>query len=111
MQMPGASVLAPTPRKMGANTTWKVDFTMPMASIGTTAPSTNLQISGVMKMQPNVVEVVIKTLRATSPPAMSVHRLDAWPPLMEPTSTMPAKIAPDAPIALAIKKANTGMIA
>ena len=61
LQKPGARVLKPTPRKIGAKTTWKVETTMPPASTGTTAPKTTLQINGVMKMQPRVVEVVINT--------------------------------------------------
>jgi hypothetical protein len=46
---------------MGAKTTWKVDTTIPPASTGTTAPRTSLQIRGVIKIHPRVVEVVIKT--------------------------------------------------
>mmetsp|Transcript_66946 Transcript_66946/g.81999 ORF Transcript_66946/g.81999 Transcript_66946/m.81999 type:complete len:218 (+) Transcript_66946:150-803(+) len=110
LQKLGARVLKPTPKKMGAKTTWKVETTMPPASTGTTAPKTNLQIKGVMKMQPRVVLVVIRTLKATSPPAINVQRFEAWPPLMEPTSTKPARMAPSAPIALAKMKANTGMM-
>ena len=44
-----------------------------------------LQSSGVIKMAPIVVHVVMRTESATSPLAMYVHRLEAWPPLMEPT--------------------------
>merc|ERR1740138_649772 len=73
----GASVFTPTPRKMGARTTWKVEYTIPIAFTGTTAPKIVWQMSGVITMQPSVVDVVIRTLRATSPPAMRVQRLDA----------------------------------
>ena len=57
----GTKVLKPTPRKIGAKTTWNVETTMPPASTGTTAPNTTLQIKGVIKMHPRVVEVVIRT--------------------------------------------------
>ena len=44
-----------------------------------------LHSSGVIKMAPIVVQVVMRTESATSPLAMYVHRLEAWPPLIEPT--------------------------
>mmetsp|Transcript_26465 Transcript_26465/g.63142 ORF Transcript_26465/g.63142 Transcript_26465/m.63142 type:complete len:218 (+) Transcript_26465:324-977(+) len=110
LQNLGTRVLQPTPKKMGAKTTWKVETTIPMASTGTTAPKTTLQINGVMTMQPKVVEVVMRTLRATSPPAIKVQRFDAWPPLMDPTKTRPANMAPSAPMAFASMNANKGMI-
>mmetsp|Transcript_2982 Transcript_2982/g.7252 ORF Transcript_2982/g.7252 Transcript_2982/m.7252 type:complete len:247 (-) Transcript_2982:323-1063(-) len=86
----GAAVLSATPRTMGTRTTWSEEMATPMASTGTMAPSRSLASSGVMTMVPSVVDVVMTTLRATSPRAMYVHRFDAWPPLMEPTRTRPA---------------------
>mmetsp|Transcript_77639 Transcript_77639/g.122523 ORF Transcript_77639/g.122523 Transcript_77639/m.122523 type:complete len:218 (+) Transcript_77639:298-951(+) len=110
LQSLGARVLSPTPKKMGNSTTWKVDHTIPAASTGTTAPSTKWQIKGVMKMHPRVVDVVMSTLRATSPPAIKVQRFDACPPLMDPTSTRPARIGPSAPMAFANTYANRGVM-
>ena len=78
------------PTKIGARTTCKVDTTIPAASTGTTVPRKVLHNKGVMKMAPIVVAVVMSTERATLPFAMKVQRFDAWPPLMEPTRTMPA---------------------
>ena len=78
------------PTKMGANTTCKVETTMPAASTGTTVPKKVLHRKGVMKMAPTVVAVVMSTLKATLPLAINVQRLEAWPPLMLPTKTMPA---------------------
>ena len=41
-------------------------------------------------MAPIVVAGVMSTERATFPLAINVHKLLAWPPLMEPTRTIPA---------------------
>ena len=68
-----------------------------------------LQMSGVIKMAPIVVQVVIRTERATSPFAMYAHRFDAWPPLIEPTRTMPAVSAAGRPIRLERPNARAGM--
>ena len=76
------------PTKMGP--AQQVDTTIPAASTGTTVPERCLHNKGVMKMAPMVVAVVMSTERATFPFAMNVQRFDAWPPLMEPTRTMPA---------------------
>lgn len=91
--------------------TCNVDFTMPIASTDTTVPSTILAIKGVMKIVPTVVAVVIITERATSPLAMYVHKLEAWPPLMEPTSTQPARNGGGRFSALAMKYASAGIMA
>ena len=88
-----------------------VDLAIPTASTGTTAPNKALQIKGVMKMAPTVVAVVINTLKATLPLAMYVHKLDACPPLMLPTKTMPANKAGLNPNPLANPKARMGIMA
>jgi len=110
LQSAGAMLFSKTPKKIGARTTWKVEMTIPTASIGTTAPRTSLQIRGVTTMHPSVVEVVISTLNATSPPAIKVHRFEAWPPLTAPTRTMPARIGPSAPIIFARANASAGIM-
>lgn len=65
------------PMTMGANTTCIVENAIPAASTGTTAPKIDLHNNGVMTMAPKVVAVVIKTLNATLPRAMYVHKLEA----------------------------------
>lgn len=54
-----------------------VERAIPAASTGTMVPRRNLHSSGVMKMAPSVVAVVIITDSATSPLAMYVHRFEA----------------------------------
>ena len=73
------------------------------------APSSTFEMSGVMKMAPMVVTVVMSTESATSPFAMYVHRLLACPPLIEPTRTMPAVSAVERPITLERPRAIAGM--
>lgn len=90
--------------------TWMVEMAIPTGSTGTTVPRTSLAMSGVMKMHPMVVEVVITTESATSPLAMYVQRLDACPPLMEPTSTRPARRAFGSARALPMARARSGII-
>jgi hypothetical protein len=63
-----------------------------------------------MTMAPIVVAVVMRTLKATLPRAMYVHKLLAWPPLMLPTSTIPAVRAGDKPNAWLSPSAKTGII-
>ena len=70
--------------------TWMVETAIPIAFTGTMAPRSHLQRRGVMKMALMVVAVVMMTERATLPFAMYVQRLEACPPLIEPTRTMPA---------------------
>mmetsp|Transcript_534 Transcript_534/g.2031 ORF Transcript_534/g.2031 Transcript_534/m.2031 type:complete len:223 (+) Transcript_534:237-905(+) len=106
----GTVALSVTPSAIGASTTWRVDMAMPMASTATMAPSTTLAMRGVMNTQPIVVEVVMSTDMATSPLAMYVHRFDACPPLMEPTSTRPATSAGLRPAALPRSMPRSGMI-
>ena len=105
----GNLAFASMPTMMGTRTTWTVEMATPTASTGTMAPRMSLQRRGVMKMAPTVVTVVISTDRATSPLAMYVHRLDACPPLMEPTRTMPAVRAGLRPKTLARPRAMAGM--
>jgi len=63
-----------------------------------------------MKMAPKVVAVVISTDRATFPRAMYVHKFEAWPPLMLPTSTIPATNALSRANAFPSPNANRGII-
>ena len=64
-------------REDGAAGAWMVEMATPSASTGTIAPRRSCESSGVMKIAPSVVTVVIITESATSPRAMYVHRLDA----------------------------------
>ena len=88
-----------------------VDLAIPAASTGTTAPKRDLQINGVMKMAPIVVAVVINTDKATFPLAMYVQRLEACPPLILPTKTIPASRAGSKWNALAKPNAKRGIMA
>jgi hypothetical protein len=83
---------------------------MPPASTGTTVPSIVLHKNGVIKIAPTVVAVVINTLSATFPLAMYVQRLLACPPLMLPTSTIPANSPASKPNALPRPSANSGIM-
>ena len=101
--------MASIPRTMGRRTTCTVEMATPTASTGTSAPSRSFAMRGVMKMAPTVVTVVMSTESATSPLAMYVQRLDAWPPLIEPTSTMPAVSAGESESAFERPSASNGM--
>ena len=107
----GANLLRLIPTAIGARTTWMVDIAIPAASTGTTAPKSPLHKSGVMKIAPRVVAVVMRTDSATLPLAMYVQRLDACPPLMDPTSTKPPRRDGSSPNALPSKRDRTGIIA
>lgn len=87
-----------------------VEYAIPAASTGTTAPSNPLQRSGVITIAPRVVAVVIKTDKATLPLAMYVQRLDACPPLMLPTKTIPAVNAGERLKARLRPSANRGIM-
>jgi len=63
-----------------------------------------------MNMQPTVVDVVMITLKATSPPAMRVHKLEDWPPLVHPRITMPTKTLSSNLKTLEIMNASMGMM-
>jgi hypothetical protein len=63
-----------------------------------------------MTIAPMVVAVVMRTLSATLPRAMYVHKLLAWPPLMLPTRTIPAVKAGDSPKAWLNPNAKMGII-
>jgi hypothetical protein len=58
-----------------------------------------------------VVAVVMRTERATFPRAMYVQRLEACPPLILPTKTIPAVMAGSKLKALPKKRARAGIMA
>ena len=68
--VPSLTLLVVIPIAMGASTTCIVLIAIPAASTGTTVPSMDLHRTGVMKMAPRVVAVVMRTERATLPFAM-----------------------------------------
>ena len=66
-----------------------------VASTGTRVPARTLVSSGVMKIAPRVEAVVISTESATSPCAMYVATLEAWPPGQQETRIRPTDRAGD----------------
>ena len=100
--------MTPIPIAMGASMTSAVEHAMPRASMGMMVPNASLAIMGVMMQQPMVVAEVIIMERATSPSAMKVQRLLAWPPLMAPTRTMPASMGCERPKSLLMSNARAG---
>ena len=92
----GSHCLKARPTIVGAKTTLIVEIMMPTASTETTVPKIHWAIKGVATMHKRVVDIVINTLKATSPPAIKVHKLDVCPPLMEPISTSPASVGASA---------------
>lgn len=77
------------PANNGTSTIDKMDVRTPLPSTATEQPRRSCTRKGVATTPKSVVEMVQITDRATSPPAINVNKLDAWPPLTEPNNINP----------------------
>ena len=83
------------PANRGTKTKDTMDFRTPLPSTATEQPRRSCTRNGVASTPRSVVEIVQITERATSPPASKVNKLDAWPPLTEPSNIKPIAAPPD----------------
>jgi hypothetical protein len=85
----GAYSFSVTPNATGASTTLAHAAHSAMPLTGAAFPTISFVSSGVTALASTVLQAVSRTLSATSAPAISVTRLDAVPPGLQPTSTNP----------------------
>ena len=97
-----------TPKSVGNSTSCMVDTASPHASTGMNCPAKRVASAGVMTAAARVDTVVIRTDKATSPPATKVATLDACPPGHDPSMMRPVAIAGGRFISLARVKARMG---
>lgn len=77
------------PNVKGTRTKEATDFNTAMLSTETTVPNSHFVKKGVATTPTSVDVSVHIMLNATSPPAIIVNRLDAWPPKTHPSKTIP----------------------
>mmetsp|Transcript_6101 Transcript_6101/g.10832 ORF Transcript_6101/g.10832 Transcript_6101/m.10832 type:complete len:222 (-) Transcript_6101:237-902(-) len=106
----GANLSRLSPKTSGINTSDATDFSTAIPFTTTTQFNNHWIRMGVAKTPNNVVVKVHTMDRATSPPAKSVNKLDACPPLTEPSNTIPAVWWGVNPNACEIVKARRGII-